>query len=109
MAFRIKLRIHYATLKNQDCQCKNFVLTYMYIIWCVFVEQTIDLWSCRHITGDGLVALVKKCTKLEFLDVWGMRIPVEYFFRLLSDNPQIDIKPGVFYWNVERLALWPVF
>ncbi|KAF8377569.1 hypothetical protein HHK36_030951 [Tetracentron sinense] len=32
--------------------------------------KTIVLWSCRHVTENGLVMLVSKCRKLESINVW---------------------------------------
>jgi hypothetical protein len=53
--------------------------------------QSIILWSCRHVTEAGLVALVNKCRRLECINVGGMRVPPESFVGLLSLSPSLQI------------------
>nr|CAB3469744.1 unnamed protein product [Digitaria exilis] len=52
----------------------------------------IILWSCRHVTEAGLVALVNKCRRLECINVGGMRVPPESFVSLLSISPALQIR-----------------
>jgi len=57
-----------------------------------FHVQSIILWSCRHVTEAGLVALVNKCRRLECINVGGMRVPPESFVGLLSISPALRIR-----------------
>ncbi|XP_073100681.1 F-box protein At5g67140 isoform X2 [Elaeis guineensis] len=57
------------------------------------IQLTISLWSCRHVTESGLNMLVNKCRRLESINVWGMRVPVDCFISLLSISPALQIKP----------------
>jgi hypothetical protein len=61
-------------------------------VGCVFHVQSIILWSCRHVTEAGLVALVNKCRRLECINVGGMRVPPESFVGLLSLSPALQIR-----------------
>ncbi|KAG9439929.1 hypothetical protein H6P81_020094 [Aristolochia fimbriata] len=70
--------------------------------------KAIVLWSCRHVTSKGLVTLVKKCRKLESINVWGMRVPVDCFLSLLAIRPALEIKPGGWHVSVGSVAFWPV-
>lgn len=59
-------------------------------IWNLYF-QTIVLWSCRHVTEQGLTMLVEKCPKLESINYQclgyvGMRVPVDCFVNLLAIN-----------------------
>ncbi|KAK3131693.1 hypothetical protein QOZ80_6AG0510030 [Eleusine coracana subsp. coracana] len=54
--------------------------------------KSIILWSCRHVTEAGLVALVNKCRRLECINVGGMRVPPESFVGLLSLSPALQIR-----------------
>ncbi|CAN6190734.1 unnamed protein product [Urochloa humidicola] len=54
--------------------------------------KSIILWSCRHVTEAGLVALVNKCRRLECINVGGMRVPPESFVGLLSISPALQIR-----------------
>ncbi|XP_042381589.1 F-box protein At5g67140-like [Zingiber officinale] len=65
--------------------------------------KTIVLWSCRHVTEQGLTMLVKKCRKLESINVWGMRLSVDCFVSLLAISPALKIKP-----ITQQLGVWPV-
>ncbi|XP_066370493.1 F-box protein At5g67140-like isoform X4 [Miscanthus floridulus] len=56
------------------------------------VHLSIILWSCRHVTEAGLVALVNKCRRLECINVGGMRVPPESFVGLLSISPALQIR-----------------
>ena len=55
--------------------------------------QTISMWCCRHVTERGLLVLVNKCRKLESLNLWGTRDPVDCFIALLTISPALQIKP----------------
>ncbi|CAI0553491.1 unnamed protein product [Linum tenue] len=44
--------------------------------------------SCPHLK----VSLVNKCRKLEAMDVWGTRVPVDCFIALLAMSPALHIK-----------------
>ncbi|KAL5987690.1 hypothetical protein ACLOJK_035440 [Asimina triloba] len=57
--------------------------------------DAIVLWSCRHVTEIGLIALVNKCCKLKSINAWGMRVPVDCFISLLAISPTLQIKPGL--------------
>ncbi|XP_068657654.1 F-box protein At5g67140 [Aristolochia californica] len=70
--------------------------------------KAIVLWSCRHVIGNGLITLVNKCRKLESINVWGMRVPVDCFISLLAISPALEIKPGGLQASVGRVSLWPV-
>lgn len=54
--------------------------------------KSIILWSCRHVTEGGLVALVNKCRRLECINVGGMRVPPESLVGLLSISPALEIR-----------------
>ncbi|KAF7099611.1 hypothetical protein CFC21_101232 [Triticum aestivum] len=54
--------------------------------------QSIILWSCRHVTEAGLVALVNKCPELECINVGGMRVSPESFAGLKSISPALRIR-----------------
>uniref|UniRef100_A0A453QU22 Uncharacterized protein n=1 Tax=Aegilops tauschii subsp. strangulata TaxID=200361 RepID=A0A453QU22_AEGTS len=54
--------------------------------------KSIMLWSCRHVTAAGLVALVSKCPELECINVGGMRVSPESFAGLLSISPALRIR-----------------
>ncbi|CAK9315272.1 unnamed protein product [Citrullus colocynthis] len=56
------------------------------------VQLTIVLWCCRPVTESGLFILVSKCRKLESINVWAMRVPVDCFIGLLSKSPSLQIK-----------------
>lgn len=45
-------------------------------------------------TENGLLVLVNKCRKLELINVWGTRVPVDCFIALLTISPALQIKPG---------------
>ncbi|CAL9053991.1 unnamed protein product [Musa banksii] len=62
--------------------------------------KTIILWSCRHVTQSGLIMLVNKCRKLESINVWGMRVPVDCFVSLLAISPALKIKPSTQHLSV---------
>ncbi|PIA56543.1 hypothetical protein AQUCO_00700705v1 [Aquilegia coerulea] len=70
--------------------------------------KTIGLWSCRQVTESGLVVLVNNCHKLESINVFGMRVPVECFIGLLAISPALQIKAGRVNLNVRRLPLLPI-
>lgn len=55
--------------------------------------QCINLWCCRHVTETGLLALIKGCPDLEFMNVWGMSISpsCRRLFKLL--NTKLELKP----------------
>ena len=76
---------------------------------CLSIEffQTIVLWSCRHVTENGLLVLVNSCRKLESINVWGTRVPVECFIALLTISPALQIKPKGLSLNVDT-AMLPV-
>ncbi|CAI9758815.1 unnamed protein product [Fraxinus pennsylvanica] len=71
--------------------------------------ETIVLWGCRRITENGLVALVKKCHKLESINVLGMRVPLDCFNRLLTINPALKIQPEGMLLDDERVHIWSIF
>ncbi|KAF7106943.1 hypothetical protein CFC21_107645 [Triticum aestivum] len=54
--------------------------------------KSIILWSCRHVTEAGLVALVNKCLELECINVGGMRVSPESFAGLQSISPALRIR-----------------
>ncbi|KAL5225496.1 hypothetical protein ABZP36_012135 [Zizania latifolia] len=54
--------------------------------------KSIIVWSCRHVTEAGLVALVGGCQKLECINVGGMRVPPETFAALLAISPALQIR-----------------
>lgn len=51
------------------------------------------LWGCRHVTEDGLLVLVNKCRKLESINVWGIRIPLDSLIGMLTISPALQIQP----------------
>ncbi|XP_074586848.1 F-box protein At5g67140-like [Curcuma longa] len=67
--------------------------------------KTIVLWSCRHVTENGLNKLVVKCRKLESINVWGMTVPVDCFLSLLAISPTLELKPLTQHLGVGRI--WP--
>ncbi|KAI3912582.1 hypothetical protein MKW92_039074 [Papaver armeniacum] len=75
--------------------------------------KTIVLWSCRQVTESGLLALVHKLQKLESINVWGMRVPLDCFIGLLAISPALQIKPRNVHLNVATLnplpaPMWPI-
>ncbi|KAM0894758.1 hypothetical protein ACQ4PT_024231 [Festuca glaucescens] len=68
--------------------------------------KSIILWSCRHVTEAGLLALVTKCPELECINVGGMRVSPESFAGLLSISPALRIRsiPQVLNTNVVQVA-----
>ncbi|EXC31739.1 hypothetical protein L484_001772 [Morus notabilis] len=54
--------------------------------------KSIVLWSCRHVSENGLLVLVNKCRKLKMINVWGTRVPVDCFIVLLTIRPALQIK-----------------
>lgn len=70
--------------------------------------QTAVLWGCRHVTENGLIALVNNCRKLETINVWGMRVPVDSFYTLLAIRPALQILPQSLL-NIGTIPLLPVF
>ncbi|KAJ8764470.1 hypothetical protein K2173_006210 [Erythroxylum novogranatense] len=70
--------------------------------------KSIVLWSCRHVTEIGLLNLVHKCRKLESIDVWGTRVPIDCFVGLLTISPALQIKPSGVLVNVGSASVWPV-
>ncbi|CAA3007263.1 F-box protein At5g67140-like isoform X2 [Olea europaea var. sylvestris] len=73
------------------------------------VQMTIVLWGCRHVTENGLVVLVNKCRKLEAINVWGMRLPLDCFIGLLAISPALQIQPEGMLLNDQRVPIWPIF
>ncbi|KAL2522740.1 F-box protein [Forsythia ovata] len=71
--------------------------------------KTIVFQGCPHITENGLVALVKICCKLESINVWGMKVPLDCFIGLLTINPALQIQPKGMLVNDQRVPMWPVF
>ncbi|KAL6551734.1 hypothetical protein OROGR_007888 [Orobanche gracilis] len=72
-------------------------------------EGTIILWCCRHVTGNGLVALVRKCRQLKSINVWGMRVPRDCFIALLTLSPALQIQPKGQLLNDETYHAWPIY
>ncbi|KAK9112724.1 hypothetical protein Scep_020243 [Stephania cephalantha] len=70
--------------------------------------QAIVLWRCCHVTESGLVALVNNCRKLESINVFGMRVPVDCFIRLLAISPALQLKPAAVHLNVASVPFWAV-
>ncbi|KAB5547824.1 hypothetical protein DKX38_011230 [Salix brachista] len=70
--------------------------------------KTIVLWGCRHVAEIGLRNLVNKCRKLESINVWGTRIPVDCFIDLLNISPALQIKPSEALLNDGSAAVLPV-
>ncbi|XP_038723862.1 F-box protein At5g67140 isoform X1 [Tripterygium wilfordii] len=60
---------------------------------CPYLKSVI-LWSCRHVTTDGVLVLVSKCRKLESINIWGTRIPVDCCIAMLAIRPSLNIKLG---------------
>ncbi|KAF2925377.1 hypothetical protein DAI22_06g047400 [Oryza sativa Japonica Group] len=65
--------------------------------------KSIIVWSCRHVTEAGLVALVGGCRRLECINVGGMRVPPESFAGLLAIRPALQIRsiPQILNANVQ--------
>ncbi|KAL2499671.1 F-box protein [Abeliophyllum distichum] len=61
------------------------------------------------ITEKGLVAHVTKCCKLQSINVWGTRVPLDCFIGLLTINPALQIQPKGMLLNDQRVPMWPVF
>ncbi|KAJ7952836.1 F-box protein [Quillaja saponaria] len=70
--------------------------------------KSIVLWSCRHVTENGLLLLVGKCRKLESINVWGTRVSVDCFNSLLTLSPALQIKPTELVLNVGSSSMLPV-
>lgn len=85
--------------------CSLFVLQILNKFLPVVFFQTIVLWSCRHVTENGLLVLVNSCRKLESINVWGTRVPVECFIALLTISPALQIKPKGLPLNVDASML----
>ncbi|KAK9135929.1 hypothetical protein Syun_015259 [Stephania yunnanensis] len=73
-----------------------------------YFRQAIVLWRCCHVTESGLVALVNNCRKLESINVFGMRVPVDCFIRLLAISPALQLKPAAVHLNVANVPFWAV-
>ncbi|KAH7315762.1 hypothetical protein KP509_21G064500 [Ceratopteris richardii] len=56
--------------------------------------KILNLWGCRHVTGNGLLALTNGCPNLLSINVWGLRIPLDSYSCLLSINPRLHLKIG---------------
>ncbi|KQK19460.1 F-box protein At5g67140 isoform X2 [Brachypodium distachyon] len=54
--------------------------------------KSIIVWSCRHVTEAGLVAVVRRCPELECINVGGMRVSPESFAGLVSISPSLRIR-----------------
>ncbi|XP_021714333.1 F-box protein At5g67140-like [Chenopodium quinoa] len=67
--------------------------------------KTIVLWSCRHVTEIGLLYLVNKCRKLQSINVWGTRVPLDCFIGLLNISPALQIKPVGLLPNAEAIPV----
>lgn len=67
--------------------------------------KTIVLWSCRHVTEIGLLYLVNKCRKLQSINVWGTRVPLDCFNGLLTISPALQIKPAGLLPNAEAIPV----
>lgn len=93
----LKIIIWEATIFHLKLKYRNFFI------------QTIVLWGCRHVTEDGLLALVNKCSKLESINVWGMRVPLDCFIGLLTISPALQIRPKGILLHEETLHAWPVY
>ena len=85
--------------------CSLFVVQMLNKFMPVVFIQTIVLWSCRHVTENGLLVLVNSCRKLESINVWGTRVPVECFIALLTISPALQIKPKGLPLNVDASML----
>ncbi|EEF38816.1 F-box protein At5g67140 [Ricinus communis] len=70
--------------------------------------KSIGLWSCRHVTEIGLIYLVNKCRKLESINAWGTRVPIDCFLCLLTVSPALRIKHGGFLLNIGNASMLPV-
>lgn len=99
-------------LPNQSMTQKShmffFFLRNEHYIHTSLFFQSIVLWSCRHVTEIGLLNLVNKCHKLESINVWGTRIPVDCFIGLLAISPALQIKPPGVLLNIGSAAMWQV-
>lgn len=69
------------------------------------IVQTIVLWSCRHVTEIGLLYLVNKCRKLQSINVWGTRVPLDCFIGLRNISPALQIKPIGLLHNAEAITV----
>lgn len=56
--------------------------------------EVLNLWGCRHVTGNGLLALGSGCPNLFSINVWGLKIPLDLYTYLLSMNPNLHLKIG---------------
>lgn len=56
--------------------------------------KVLNLWGCRHVTGNGLLALGSGCPNLFSINVWGLKIPLDLYSYLLSMNPNLHLKIG---------------
>ncbi|MCO5557487.1 hypothetical protein L7F22_011052 [Adiantum nelumboides] len=56
--------------------------------------KVLNLWGCRHVSGNGLLALGSGCPNLSSINVWGLRIPFDLYSYLLSINPNLHLKIG---------------
>eukprot|EP00250_Pteridium_aquilinum_P017463 c23642_g2_i3 orf=315-737(-) len=56
--------------------------------------KVLNLWGCRHVTGNALLALGSGCPNLFSINVWGLKIPIDLYSYLLSINPNLHLKIG---------------
>ncbi|MCO5576985.1 hypothetical protein L7F22_030806 [Adiantum nelumboides] len=56
--------------------------------------KALNLWGCRHVSGNALLALGSGCPNLSSINVWGLRIPFDLYSYLLSINPNLHLKIG---------------
>lgn len=80
-----------------------------HFILIILFPQSINLWCCRHVTGNGLFVLVNKCQKLESINVWGMRVPLDCYVGLVNISPALNIQPEGLLPLVRRYSTLPVF
>ncbi|CAA7402024.1 unnamed protein product [Spirodela intermedia] len=66
--------------------------------------KAIVLWCCRHVTEAGLLMVVSKCRKLESINVWGVRLPMDCFMGLLAIKPALQIKPVTLHQSLAGAA-----
>ncbi|KAA8531681.1 hypothetical protein F0562_006602 [Nyssa sinensis] len=66
--------------------------------------KSIVLWSCRHVTESGILILVNKCRKLESINAFGMRVPLNFFTGLRAVSPSLQIKPE----GLLVISMWPM-
>ncbi|XP_031279965.1 F-box protein At5g67140 isoform X2 [Pistacia vera] len=119
-----------------DCQITDKGLYRISLAKCISNLTCISLWGLTGITDRGVIQVISRASslkhlniggtfvtdeslyaianscpqlkKLESINVWGTRIPVDCFIGLLTISPALQIKPEGLLLNVGNASMLPV-